>query len=140
MASAPAMEVRRGRLRFTEVAIAVIAVALATAGAVLTVRAAPDDLVGRAVRQVLIICVPAVAGIYALRSPQTRRFGIALLVSGFVWSLTALGNVDANPVYSVGRLAAWLIFPALLYLVLVYPGRALASGDRSGPCSAPPRV
>ena len=81
-----------------------------------------------AVRQVLIICVPAVAGIYALRSPQTRRFGIALLVSGFVWSLTALGNVDANPVYSIGRLAAWLIFPALLYLVLVYPDGCLRAG------------
>ena len=104
-----------------EAAIAVAAAALATVGAVLTVRAAPDDAAGRVIRQVLIVCVPAFAGIYALRSPQTRRFGVALLGSGFIWSLTALGNADANPAYSVGRLAAWLIFPALLYLVLVYP-------------------
>jgi signal transduction histidine kinase len=115
-----------------EAAIAVTAAALATAGAVLTVRAAPNDEASRAVRQVLIICVPAIAGIYALRSSQTRRFGVALLVSAFVWSLTALGNVDANPAYSIGRLAAWLIFPALLYLVLVYPeGRLRAGPERA---------
>jgi signal transduction histidine kinase len=111
--------------------IAVAAAGLAITGAVLTVRAAPDDEVGRAVRQVLIVCAPAVAGIYALRSPQTRRFGVALMVSGFVWSLTALGNAGANPEYSIGRLAAWLIFPALLYLVLVYPeGRLRAGAER----------
>ena len=34
--------------------------------------------------------------------------------------------------YSIGRVAAWLIFPALLYLILVYPeGRLRAGAERA---------
>jgi len=115
-----------------EIAIALAAAAVTIAAVTITVRASPDDQAGRAIRQVLIICVPVIAGIYAMRSPQTRRFGIALTAAGFAWSLTALGNADVNPEYSIGRVAAWLIFPALLYLILVYPQGRLPAGPERG--------
>ena len=111
-----------------EVCVAVAAAALTIATVVITVRADPRDEVGRAIRQALIICVPVAGGIYASRTPQTRRFGIALTAAGFAWSLTALGNADSNPAYSIGRVASWLIFPALLYLILVYPEGRLRRG------------
>jgi signal transduction histidine kinase len=111
-----------------EAAVVVAGAALAVAGAVLAVRATRDDQVGRVIRQVLIVCVPVIAGIYACRTPQTRRFGLALIGSGFAWSLTALAYADSNPEYSIGRVAAWLIFPALLYLILVYPEGRLRAG------------
>src|SRR4051794_6887620 len=120
------------RRTIVEAAVAVAAAALTAAAVVFAVRAAPHDQVGRAIRQALIICVPVVAGIYASRSPQTRRFGIALTAAGFVSSLTALGNAGSNPEYSIGRVAGWLIFPALLYLILVYPdGRLRAGHERT---------
>src|SRR4051794_17169080 len=104
-----------------EVAVAVAAVALTVAAVAITVAADPPDPLAIAIRQALIICVPVAGGIYASRTPRTRRFGIALTAAGFVWSLTALGFTDENPQYSIGRLVAWLIFPILLYLILVYP-------------------
>ena len=55
-----------------------------------------------------------------------------MIAAGFVWSLTALGNADVNPEYSIGRVAAWLIFPALLYLILVYPDGRLPAGPERG--------
>src|SRR3954452_10600169 len=126
------MTYRFRRRAISEAALAAAAAALAPAAATITVRGAPDDEVGRAVRQVLIIWVPAIAGIYALRNPQTRRFGSALLATGLFWSLTALGYADVNPEYSIGRVCAWLIFPALVYLILVYPERRLqARPDRT---------
>ncbi|HEY6888936.1 MAG TPA: histidine kinase [Solirubrobacter sp.] len=108
--------------------VAAAAGALAVAAVVITVGAHPPDPVARAIRQALIICIPVAGGIYAFRTPQTRRFGIALTAAGFAWSLTALGYSDENPGYSIGRVAAWLIFPFLLYLVLVYPEGRLRSG------------
>src|SRR5215211_1761830 len=102
------MTSRFSQRTFMEVAVAAAAAALATAAVVVTVRGAPDDQLGRGIRQALIIWIPVVAGLYASRTPQTRRFGIALIAAGFVWSLTALGNADSNPEYSVGRVAAWL--------------------------------
>src|SRR4051794_17260491 len=126
------MTYRFRRRAIGEAALAAGAAALAIAAATITVRGAPDDEVGRAVRQFVIIWVPAVAGIYALRSAQTRRFGVALIATGFLWALTALGYADSNPEYSIGRVCAWLIFPTLVYLVLLYPEPRLRAGpDRT---------
>jgi signal transduction histidine kinase len=115
-----------------EVSVALAAAALTIAAVVITARADPADELARAIRQALIICIPVAGGIYASRTPQTRRFGIALIAAGFVWSLTALGYTDTNPEYSIGRLVAWLIFPFLLYLILVYPEGCLRAGFERG--------
>jgi signal transduction histidine kinase len=103
------------------------------AGAV-TVAAAStggEAAFGRGLLELLIIALPIAGGLYALRTPITSRFGIAMLIIGFGWSLTALGESSLSVPYTIGRLATWLIFPSVVYLLLAFPdGRIGAGLDR----------
>ena len=112
---------------------------LAFAGAVLCVGAvlvaawgAPSDAaVGRGLLELLVVGIPLAAGIYALRAPVTARFGIALVVISYAWSLTALAEASASVPYTIGRTSIWLIVPSIYYLLLVFPdGRVGAGRDR----------
>ena len=76
----------------------------------------------------LVVGVPLVAGIYALQLPRHTRFGVLLLMAGFAWSLTALAESSESVPYSIGRVAAWLVFPSLIYLALAFPVGQLAPG------------
>jgi signal transduction histidine kinase len=51
-----------------------------------------------------------------------------LLGAGLAWSLTALASSSQSVPYSIGRVAAWLMFPALIYLILAFPDGRLAPG------------
>jgi signal transduction histidine kinase len=56
------------------------------------------------------------------------RFGRALLVAGFLWSLSAL-TASHNPLaYSVGHVSQWLAELAAAYLLLSYPSGRLRNG------------
>src|SRR4051812_14798202 len=90
------------------------------------VAAPPDHRVERAIVELLVVGMPIVAGLYALRAPPSERFGVALLASGFMWSLTALGEASSSTLYSIGRVAGWLVFPSLIYLLLAYPDARVA--------------
>jgi signal transduction histidine kinase len=101
-----------------------IAMALAASGPA-------TDGVDRALREGLIVGVPIAAGLYAARSPRDARFGFLLIGAGFVYSLTALGETTESLPYSIGRVAAWLVFPLLYYLMLAFPDGRLARRDRA---------
>ncbi len=106
-----------------------VATVLCGVAVALVAAAAPsDERFMRAVLEALIIAVPVAAGLYATCSPRTLRFGLMLIATGFMWSLTALGESSHSVPYSVGRVSAWLIFPMLAYLVLVYPEGRIARG------------
>jgi signal transduction histidine kinase len=94
--------------------------------------AAPSEArLDRALLEALIVGVPIGAGVYALRTPQTVRFGALLTGAGALWSLTALGESSESVPYSIGRVSAWLIFPVLIYLILAFPsGRPAPGVDR----------
>jgi signal transduction histidine kinase len=110
-------------------ATAVAAGVLCGIAVALVAAAAPsDERFLRALVEALIIVVPVAAGLYATKSARTRRFGIMLIATGLVWSLTALGESSDSLLYSVGRVSGWLIFPMLAYLVLVYPEGRIAPG------------
>ena len=80
----------------------------------------------------LSVAAPVGVGLYALRRPPFQRFGALLLGTGAVWFLTTLTNADDSVVYSFGRIAAWLVEPLLLYLLLVFPnGRLQGRVDRA---------
>ncbi|HWK26100.1 MAG TPA: sensor histidine kinase [Solirubrobacter sp.] len=111
-----------------ELVVAGSAIALSVIAAVMVASAAPHDEAWLAIRTVLVVCVPVAGGLYALRSPDTARFGFALTSAGFLWSLTALASSSHSVPYSVGRVVGWLIFPSLLYLVIVYPDGRLRRG------------
>jgi signal transduction histidine kinase len=109
-----------------------VAAAVATLAAILVVNGAtPHEAAGRAVLELLVVGSPLAAGLYAVRGGHDVRFGAALIGAGFAWSLTALGESQASVPYSIGRVAAWLVFPWLIYLMLAFPaGRVAGRLDR----------
>ena len=121
---------RRGSVQ-TPLAVAgalvcVGAVILASAGA------SGDAAFGRGLLEALIVGVPIAVGLYALRAPVNASFGAALLVIGFAWSLTALTESSLSVPYTIGRLATWLPFPCVVYLLLAFPDGRIDKGlDRA---------
>jgi signal transduction histidine kinase len=113
--------------------------AAAAAGAVMTgvsvaVTAAGVDspqvelaAVGRA----LVVAVPVAVGCYAWHRRPDERFGLLLIAAGFGWFLTTLAESDDSLLYSIGRVAGWLVELEIVYLVLSFPsGRLPARVDR----------
>ncbi|MBI5103449.1 MAG: sensor histidine kinase [Solirubrobacterales bacterium] len=116
----------------TLLAVAAAGMSAVVAALVLTAAGGTDDASGRAVVQALVVAVPIATGMYALRNARTKRFGTLLIVAGVVWSLTALSESSSSLGHSTGRVAGWLVFPALVYLMLSFPqGRLLHLRDRA---------
>ena len=114
------------RLAIAGAFVCVGAVALAAAGS------RGDAAFGRALLEALIVGVPIGVGLYALRAPVNVSFGYALLGIGFAWSLTALTESSLSVPYTVGRLATWLTFPCVVYLLLAFPDGRIDRGlDRA---------
>jgi signal transduction histidine kinase len=91
-----------------------------------------EGVFGRALLQLLVVGLPFAAGLYAVRVPANRRFGIALLVLGVAWSFTALGESSLGVPYTIGRVATWFTLPSVFYLLLAFPDGRLAGGlDRA---------
>ena len=112
-----------------------IAAALVCVGATAVVAGSTvndgNEWLEQALLEAVTIGLPVGAGLYATCFARTRRFGVLLIGAGFVWALTALGESSASLPYSIGRVAAWLIFPILVYLALAYPeGRITPGIDR----------
>ena len=60
---------------------------------------------------------------------RDRRFARALIVSGLLWSLSALTASDRSIAYSIGHVSQWCVNLAIAYLLLSFPTGRLA--DRS---------
>jgi signal transduction histidine kinase len=60
------------------------------------------------------------------------RFGRALLIGGFFWSLSALTASPGSLAYSVGHVSQWLAELAAAYLLLSYPSGVLRSSAQRG--------
>src|SRR3954466_12987031 len=114
------------RLALAGVLVCVGAVAMAVASA-------PSDAAfARGLLELLIVGGPIAVGLYALREPDNRSFGVALVAIGFLWSLTALSESASSVPYTIGRMSTWLIFPCVVYLLLTFPhGRIEAGLDRA---------
>src|SRR5215207_6470911 len=90
------------RLALAGAVVCLGAVAMAAASA------RSDAAFGRGLLQLLIVGGPIAVGLYALRAPVNKSFGIALLGIGFAWSLTALAESALSVPHTIGRLATWL--------------------------------
>jgi signal transduction histidine kinase len=115
-----------------------IAVA-AAAGAALSCVAAAISLSGSdsanaelvATARALVVAAPFTVGCYAWHRRPGERFGPLLIATGFGWFLTTLAESDDSLLYSIGRVAAWLVELELVYLVLSFPtGRLPERIDR----------
>jgi signal transduction histidine kinase len=122
----PVPEALEPRLALAGGLVCLAAVGMAAASA------QSDAAFGRGLLELLIVGGPIAVGLYALRSPVNRSFGVALLGIGFAWSLTALAESALSVPHTIGRLATWLTFPCVVYLLLAFPHGRIEKGlDRA---------
>src|SRR4051812_15427209 len=114
----------------TPVAIAILAIAAAAlcAGAViLTLAEAPaGDRAWAAVTSALVIAAPIGVGLATL-ARRRDRFAAALVGAGALWSLTVFAQSHNPTLYSVGRVAVWVVEIVVVYLLLSFPSGRLTS-------------
>jgi signal transduction histidine kinase len=79
----------------------------------------------------LMVGTPLVVGLYARRRPGSRRFGDLLVLTGAGCFLASFSSSDDALLYSTGRVAAWIVEVALIYLVLAFPSGTLERADRA---------
>src|SRR5205085_2131762 len=60
-------------------------------------------------------------GVSDLAREWDSRFARAVVVSGVLWALSALAVSTTPALYSVGRVAEWLVDVAIVYLLVSYP-------------------
>ena len=77
----------------------------------------------------LMVGVPLAVGLHTWYRRPAERFGLLLVAAGAAWFVTTLAESDDELLYTMGRLAGWLIEALLVYLFLSFPGGRLA--DRS---------
>jgi signal transduction histidine kinase len=121
----PTRQIELGIVALAGVALSAIAAAL-TAANVSGEGAALAVLV-----RASTVAVPIAVGIYAwLRRPD-ERFGRLLVVLGGGWFLTTLAQSSDPLAFSAGRVAAWVMEVAVVFLVLAFPtGRLGTRLDR----------
>jgi signal transduction histidine kinase len=125
---------RRARIRLTFhlTAVGFAGVALtAVAAAIATHSDLPSNPTAAAVARGLMVAMPIAVGLYAWHRRPGERFGPLLVAAGFGWFLTTLAESDQSLVYSVGRVAGWVVEIGLVWLILSFPsGRLTAPVDR----------
>ena len=108
---------------------AVAPAAVAGIGIVLVMsRSLMSEHPQRVALQVVVVGVPVIGGVFARRSPGTRRFGTALVAVGLIGALALLARSPFSVPYSVGRVIGWLVAPLAVYLMLILPQGRLAPG------------
>ncbi len=84
------------------------------------------------VGRVLVAAVPIAVGLYAWRGVPFGRLGTLLILGGGVWLAVTFALADRALVYSIGRVAAWVGWTAIVYLILAFPeGRLVDRVDRA---------
>ncbi len=115
-----------------------IGVAVAVVVLVTFVLAPVSDMSPSAVRleslaRVVAVGIPVAAGLYARRRVPFGRLGTLLVAGGVVWlGVTFSLSGDEALAFSAGRVADWVGWAVLLYLVLAFPeGRLVGRLDRA---------
>jgi signal transduction histidine kinase len=115
----------RGRRRITLFA-AVLAAAAAVSITVEVALVGADQQPGLvALARGLMVGVPLAVGLHTWYRRPAERFGLLLVAAGAAWFVTTLAESDDELLYTMGRLAGWLIEGLLVYLVLSFPGGRL---------------
>jgi signal transduction histidine kinase len=90
----------------------------------------PGDAAAAVVRGASVL-LPIAVGLAMWSRQADPRFGRLLAAAGLLTFGAALGGSDDEVVYSIGRVAGWLVEVALMYLVLTFPsGRLRSRADR----------
>ena len=91
---------------------------------------APGDAVAAVGRSAMVL-LPILAGLFVWKRLPERRFGRLLILGGLLSAVAALSGSGNDVVYSIGRVATWLVEVVLFYLILSFPsGRLRQPIDR----------
>src|SRR4051794_12104517 len=91
------------------------------AAVALAVVAVSDQSTTVASVRTLGVAVRVAVGLFRLTREPTDRFARLLVAVGALWALTTLAESSGSVAYSVGRTSAWLMEPALVFLILTFP-------------------
>ena len=117
--------------RIAAVAVAGVAACAVTVGIALSGTPSKDAGIIAAGRA-LMVGVPIGVGLYAAYRRAGERFGWLLVAAGFGWWLTTFAESDDELLYSIGRIAGWVVELGLVYLMLAFPnGRLPGRIDRA---------
>jgi signal transduction histidine kinase len=109
-----------------------VGAALCATAALIAASSGSDADGPAVVGRVVVVAVPFAVGAFSLARPQSRRFGWVLLMVAVAVFLTTLAESGDAGLYSVGRVAQWLVEVGLIYLVLSFPTGTLPSAiDRA---------
>jgi signal transduction histidine kinase len=90
---------------------------------------APDHAgAGGVAVETVAVALPVGFGLVRLSRAPRDRFAPLLVGAGVLWSLTTLATSESSALYSTGRVVAWLLEPALAYLILAFPSGRLETG------------
>jgi signal transduction histidine kinase len=118
---------QRGLAPGTIAILAIAAAALCAGAVILTLAEAPaGDRAWAAVTGALVIAAPIGVGLATL-ARRRDRFAAALVGAGALWSLTVLAQSHNPTLYSVGRVAVWVVEIVVVYLLLSFPSGRLTS-------------
>ncbi|HKP91523.1 MAG TPA: hypothetical protein VJT75_16270, partial [Thermoleophilaceae bacterium] len=123
---------RGGRIRTPgDLGPSLLGLALVGVATALTLLAASDLSTGRVVLHGIAAGLPIAVGLALLHAQRARRVALALLAAGLLCALAALAQSSDSALYSVGRVAVWMLEPVLVYLILAFPlGRFASSMER----------
>ena len=121
----------RGRRRMT----LVVAAAASVAAVAISVAIALSDGTGDqglvALARALVVGAPLAVGLHTWYTRPGERFGLVLIAAGAAWWVSTLAESSDAWLYTVGRLAGWVIEVLLVYLFLSFPtGRLPGRRDR----------
>ena len=89
------------------------------------------DQVGFAIAYGVLVAAPMLVGAVARGVQGNGHFARLLFGLGALFALVALSLSDDATLYSAGRVAAWLVVPAVVLLILTFPsGRFAGAWDR----------
>jgi signal transduction histidine kinase len=74
------------------------------------------------------VAVPVALGCAQLARRPDDRFGLLLVLTGLLWSTTALAESPDAVLYSAGRVLAWLSDLMVIVLLLTFPSGRLRTG------------
>jgi signal transduction histidine kinase len=127
------MDSHEPKLTWRIAAVAAVGVAACAVTVGVALSGTPSKDAGFvAAARALIVGVPIAVGLYAVYRRTGERFGWLLVAVGFGWWLTTFAESKDDLLYSVGRVAGWLVEPGLVYLILAFPsGRLRDTIDRT---------
>jgi len=67
------------------------------------------------------------AGIVAWSRPQSARFGVLMILTGFVWFLSTLAASDDATLFTIGLVVSGLALAMIAHLVLAFPTGVLST-------------